>query len=92
MKICKILWLSIDGRKEVNDRMRIRIDGSGCYDDILPKLNMSQSPEIRIITMLEEPLPGKIWIFPMMCCIWPMKASGDFGGACGCGQRTADMI
>lgn len=29
--------LSIDGRKEVNDRMRIRIDGSGCYDDILPK-------------------------------------------------------
>ena len=29
--------LSIDGRKEVNDRMRIRVDGSGCYDRILPK-------------------------------------------------------
>ncbi|RXE59743.1 thioether cross-link-forming SCIFF peptide maturase [Acetivibrio mesophilus] len=29
--------LSIDGRKEVNDRMRKRIDGSGCYKDILPK-------------------------------------------------------
>jgi len=29
--------LSIDGRKEVNDRMRKRIDGSGCYEDILPK-------------------------------------------------------
>ena len=29
--------LSIDGRKEVNDRMRVRIDGSGCYDRILPK-------------------------------------------------------
>lgn len=28
--------LSIDGRKEVNDKMRVRIDGTGCYDDILP--------------------------------------------------------
>lgn len=27
--------LSIDGRKEVNDRMRKRCDGSGCYDKIL---------------------------------------------------------
>ncbi len=29
--------LSIDGRKEVNDRMRVRADGSGSYDKILPK-------------------------------------------------------
>ncbi len=36
--------LSIDGRKEVNDRMRPRIDGSGTYDNILPKfLDMAQS-------------------------------------------------
>ena len=28
--------LSIDGRKEVNDRMRLRVDGSGSYDKILP--------------------------------------------------------
>lgn len=28
--------LSIDGRREVNDRMRVRVDGSGCYDKILP--------------------------------------------------------
>ena len=28
--------LSIDGRKEVNDRMRVRVDGSGCYDKIMP--------------------------------------------------------
>ena len=28
--------LSIDGRKEVNDRMRPRVDGSGTYDSILP--------------------------------------------------------
>ena len=29
--------LSIDGRKEVNDRVRKRVDGTGCYDKILPK-------------------------------------------------------
>lgn len=29
--------LSIDGRKEVNDRMRTFVDGSGTYDAILPK-------------------------------------------------------
>jgi uncharacterized protein len=29
--------LSIDGRKEVNDKVRKRIDNSGCYDSILPK-------------------------------------------------------
>lgn len=28
--------LSIDGRKEVNDRMRVRVDGKGCYDRIIP--------------------------------------------------------
>ena len=28
--------LSIDGRKEVNDRMRKRVDGTGCYDRIIP--------------------------------------------------------
>lgn len=27
--------LSIDGRKEVNDRMRHRVDGSGCHDKII---------------------------------------------------------
>ena len=29
--------LSIDGRKEINDKMRCRVDGSGSYDSILPK-------------------------------------------------------
>nr|WP_317412939.1 thioether cross-link-forming SCIFF peptide maturase [uncultured Solibaculum sp.] len=29
--------LSIDGRQEVNDRLRFRVDGSGSYDSILPK-------------------------------------------------------
>ena len=30
--------LSIDGRKEVNDKIRIRIDGTGSYDRILPNI------------------------------------------------------
>ncbi len=30
--------LSIDGRPEVNDRMRLRADGRGTYNDILPKI------------------------------------------------------
>ena len=29
--------LSLDGRKETNDRMRFRVDGSGSYDAIVPK-------------------------------------------------------
>ncbi|MBP0955994.1 MAG: thioether cross-link-forming SCIFF peptide maturase [Oscillospiraceae bacterium] len=29
--------LSIDGRKDVNDRVRKRVDGSGCYDRIIPR-------------------------------------------------------
>ncbi len=29
--------LSIDGTKEVNDKVRVRVDGSGSYDSIVPK-------------------------------------------------------
>lgn len=30
--------LSLDGRKEVNDKVRIKPNGSGSYDDIVPKI------------------------------------------------------
>lgn len=30
--------LSIDGRKSVNDKVRVKVDGSGSYDRILPKI------------------------------------------------------
>ena len=30
--------LSLDGRKEVNDNVRIKVDGSGSYEDILPNI------------------------------------------------------
>jgi len=29
--------LSLDGRRDVNDRVRVHADGTGCYDDIVPK-------------------------------------------------------
>jgi len=29
--------LSLDGRKSVNDRVRARVDGRGCYEDIVPR-------------------------------------------------------
>lgn len=29
--------LSIDGRKEINDSLRFRVDGSGSYGAIVPK-------------------------------------------------------
>ena len=36
--------LSIDGRKDINDRMRTRVDGSGTYESILPKfIDMAES-------------------------------------------------
>ncbi|WP_040211516.1 thioether cross-link-forming SCIFF peptide maturase [Clostridium polynesiense] len=30
--------LSIDGRKSVNDKVRVKVDGSGSYDKVLPKI------------------------------------------------------
>lgn len=30
--------LSLDGRRETNDKVRVRVDGSGSYDSIVPKL------------------------------------------------------
>lgn len=36
--------LSIDGRKDVNDAMRIRVDGTGSYDSIVPRFqDMAES-------------------------------------------------
>lgn len=39
--------LSIDGRKEVNDRMRVRVDGSGSYDTIVDKFKTLVSKRDR---------------------------------------------
>lgn len=43
--------LSLDGRKSVNDNVRIKVDGSGSYDDILPNIKK----------MVEKRTPGKMY-------------------------------
>lgn len=35
--------LSLDGRREINDSMRVRRDGTGCYDAIVPKFRKMAS-------------------------------------------------
>lgn len=43
--------LSLDGRKSVNDKVRIKADGSGSYDDILPNIKK----------MISKRTPGKTY-------------------------------
>ena len=43
--------LSLDGRKEVNDNVRIKVDGSGSFDDILPNIKK----------MIEKRTEGKMY-------------------------------
>ncbi|MGL5153004.1 MAG: thioether cross-link-forming SCIFF peptide maturase [Clostridium sp.] len=43
--------LSLDGRKEVNDNVRIKVDGSGSYEDILPNVKK----------MISKRTPGKMY-------------------------------
>ena len=58
--------LSIDGRKEVHNRMRPFRNGGGSYDLIVPKFQKLADSA----TMSVEPLPATTWISPRMCCIW----------------------
>ena len=44
--------LSLDGRKEVNDKVRIKVDGSGSYDDIVPKIKKMIERETKGKTIL----------------------------------------
>ena len=39
--------LSLDGRKQVNDNVRIKVDGVGSYDDILPNIKKMIKRELR---------------------------------------------
>ena len=65
---------STDGRKEINDRVRARVDGSGCYDAIIPhfqelvrKRENSEYPRTGS-TMSAAPLPSTIWTSAKMSC------------------------
>jgi len=64
--------LSLDGRREVNDSMRVRRDGSGCYDAIVPKFQKMASIRKDKDYYVRGTLPGIILIFLKMWCIWPL--------------------
>lgn len=62
--------LSLDGRKEINDKMRPFRNGKGSYDLIVPKfqkLAESRNQEKYYISV--EHLQEIIWISPMISCI-----------------------
>lgn len=39
--------MSLDGRKEINDRMRVRLNDKGSYDEILPKIKKMVELRVR---------------------------------------------
>ena len=68
--------LSLDGRKEINDKMRPFRGGQGSYDLIVPSSRNLPRAEIRTTTMSGAHLPGKTWISPKMCFttrIWALS-------------------
>ena len=61
---------STDGRKEVNDRVRARVDGSGCYDAIIPHFQELRTRNIPKTgsTMSAAPSPSTIRTSAKMSC------------------------
>ena len=50
--------LSLDGRQEVNDKVRVKVDGSGSYNDILPNIKkMVKKRSKNPLSLREEDLP-----------------------------------
>lgn len=58
--------LSLDGRKEVNDRMRKTINDNGSYDIIVPKFKELVEKEGIRTTILGVPLLTTTWTFLMI--------------------------
>ena len=57
--------LSLDGRPEVNDRMRPTVNGKGSYDVIVPKFQKLVDGTGRPRTTISgAPLPGTTWTLP----------------------------
>ena len=54
--------LSLDGRKHVNDYIRVRADGSGSYDDIVSNIKkmVAMRERDKKNIMCGAPLPGII--------------------------------
>ena len=62
--------LSLDGRKEVNDRMRPFRNGKGSYDLIVPKFQKFAESRNQTNYYVRGTFTQRIiWIFPRMCFI-----------------------
>ena len=61
--------LSLDGRKEVNDRMRPFRNGKGSYDLIVPKFQKLAESRNQEKYYIQEHLQEKIWTFQRTSCI-----------------------
>ena len=63
--------LSLDGRKEVNDAVRKRIDGKGSYDRILPLIKKMVDERGEKDYYVRGTFTRKNLDFGPMCYIWP---------------------
>ena len=66
--------LSIDGRKEVHDRMRPFRGGQGSYDLIVPKFQKLAESRHQTNYYVRGTFTIIIWIFPRMSSIWQTLA------------------
>ena len=62
--------LSLDGRKEVNDLLRVTPNGKGSYDVIVPKYQKLVDRQGGRIIICAAPLPSTIWTSRRTSCIW----------------------
>ncbi len=64
--------LSLDGRQDVNDRMRPFRNGRGSYDLIVPKFQKFAKNAVTGITLSGGPLREITWTLQTMCSILPI--------------------
>ena len=63
--------LSLDGRKEINDRTRVDYQGRGSYDRIVPKFQIWWQPGGAKTTICGAPSPTQTPTSPRTCSTWP---------------------
>jgi uncharacterized protein len=72
--------LSLDGRKEIHDRLRRTVSGKGSYDLIVPKFQEFVRRRVTANTMW-GPSPTTHTISPTIISIWPTGLFKTFHGA-----------
>ena len=71
--------ISLDGRKEVNDRMRPFRNGKGSYDLIVPKFQkLAESTKSGKVLYTRNIYQRTIWIFQRTYCILQIWDSSRF--------------